>query len=186
LQQVITALQEQKRGRFISKKAEEQLREEYPELAEILFLDDASGETRDEADGSKKSSEQDINKVISEKVASVKEELRGEDEEKEKKIEMKLLSLAHPDWKKIATEPSFSAWKSSLPQEERQELDSSWSSEFLSEKLTAYKKWRGKNDTDKKKALENAITPRGDRSGAASATNDDEEAAFQKSFLGRR
>ena len=61
----------------------------------------------------------------------------------DEKIEMKVLSIAHPDWLTVIKTPQFALWRDNvLGAEAGKALMESEDSGFISEKLTAFKKWR--------------------------------------------
>ena len=59
------------------------------------------------------------------------------------RIEMKVLSIVHPDWLEKVKSPQFALWRDNvLGKEEGQKLMSSEDSSFISGHLTDFKKWR--------------------------------------------
>lgn len=94
------------------------------------------------------------------------EQLKSKGEElelKSKKIEAQLLTAAHPDWRKVVATPEFTAWKATLTEQDRNEFDESWDSEYLAAKIAEHKDWKSKAVQQKQsnqRRLETAITPR--------------------------
>ena len=74
--------------------------------------------------------------------------------------EIKLLTVAHPDWRSINNSDEFEAWKKSLPAEQQTLLNSTWESEVLAKAMTDYKSWTAKKQAaqqNKQKRLEDNI-----------------------------
>lgn len=98
------------------------------------------------------------------------EQLKSKGEElelKSKKIEAQLLTAAHPDWRKVVATPEFTAWKATLSDEDRNQFDESWDSEYLAAKIAEHKDWKSRTVQHKQsnqRRLEAAITPRGSQS----------------------
>jgi len=112
------------------------------------------------------------------------EQLRSKGEElelKSKKIEAQLLTVAHPDWRKVVATPEFTAWKATLTEQDRKDFDESWDSEYLSAKIAEHKDWKSKAVQQKQsnqRRLETAIAPRGSQSAPAPSADD----AFVQGF----
>lgn len=100
-----------------------------------------------------------ISKQVSETVeAQVAKRIADES----RKIEVRFLTRAHPDWQTVHASPDFRVWEQTLPPEERQQLRSSSDAEFLIERFDAFKSWRDKSDPAKAntaKRLERAVSP---------------------------
>lgn len=166
----------------ISPKARERLRDEFPELETLLF-DDDEGETKEEAPSEqqsdtppKSSTSQTTNQMTAEQI-----------------VERRLLKRDHPDWEALVVAPDFIAWTEKLPAQEKERLRSTWDADYVSEKLTEFKSFKGvalakksKDDKNKKERLDAAIIPRGmpNQSDLRSDT-DDEEAAMIKAYRRR-
>lgn len=108
-------------------------------------------------------------------------------EEIQRATEAKILSVMHPDWKKIVPSEDFQNWKLSLDESERTQLDTSWDSAFIGEKLAEFKAWKGKTaqaQETKRARLVNAITPRGQAKPEAQTETDAFYAGF-KSAMGQ-
>lgn len=137
------------------------LHAEYPEMAAILAEDlsevltaPAGTFTKDEVD-----------RIVSEKLT-----------EKSAEVELKLLTIAHPDWYENRHSPDFSIWLSTLPQNVSEAVQSSQDSTFLAKAFTGFKAWKGAAQEAKRaadeaaaaaakqkteKRLEGGITPKG-------------------------
>jgi hypothetical protein len=155
----------------ISPKARERLQADFPELADMLFDGDAEPA---QPDPEYRYEPQE------DKLDKVREEM-----------ELKLLTFKHKDWKTVVATPEFTQWKESvLDPESALELDSSRDSEFISDKLTAFKEWKANSQKKQTKPadnrLESAITPRGlPRGNSPSMLDNDEEAAMEAAFRKR-
>jgi len=174
LQQRIDAAKNSAAG--ISPKAKERLTNDFPELAALLFDEEAEPQTT---------------------VAPVYTDARVDD--LSRTFERKLLKRDHPDWEAVVRGQEFNNWKSTLPVEEAKALDDSWDADFISDKLTQFKQYQGdhgkkaeaaklkaEDDKKKKERLALGVTPRGvPRDGRASPSDDDEEAAMMGAFKPR-
>lgn len=114
-------------------------------------------------------------------------------------FERKLLTRDHRDWEQVVVSPEFSQWKSQLPQAEAEELDNSWDADLISGKITRFKEWQKEQlnataeaerqtaeEAARKKRLDNAVVPRGaPRDTTSSHLPDDEESAMMSSFKKR-
>ncbi len=103
----------------------------------------------------------------------------------EQKLERRLLTKEHKDWQQVVASDLFSTWKKTvLPPNEAAELDESWDSGFIGEKLTAFKAWKATQEAavaERQKRLEEAITPAsGGRTPSQKALSDEE--AFLAGF----
>ncbi len=163
------------------KEQREKLKEEFPELAEMLF---SRAEDSAPASATERNEPQrptvDVESVVNRRIATTQMEL-----------ERRLLTRDHRDWEQVAGSPEFDAWKDRLPRQDRERLETTWDADFISSKLTEFKQQRdstvraaAESREAKKRRVEAAITPRGVASGQ-SADEDDEEAAMTKAF-GRR
>ena len=104
-------------------------------------------------------------------------------------IEVKVLSIMHPDWSKVIRTPQFALWRDTvLPTGEGTKLMESEDASEISEGLTAYKEWVKTTTAPpppppppRANRLANAVMPNG---GAAPApvAEVSEEAAFAASF----
>lgn len=107
-------------------------------------------------------------------------------------IEVKVLTIMHPDWSKVIRTPQFALWRDTvLPAGEGTKLMESEDASEISEGLTAFKEWMKTTTAPppppppvppaRTQRLANAVLPNG---GAAPAptTELSEEAAFAASF----
>lgn len=99
-------------------------------------------------------------------------------------IEVKVLSIAHPDWKTVITTPQFALWRDTvLPAGDGVKLMESQDASEISAGLTAFKEWVKPRvePPPRTTRLANAVMPNG---GAAPApvAEVSEEAAFAASF----
>lgn len=108
----------------------------------------------------------------------------------EKAIERKLLTTAHRDWEKLRDSDDFRLWKTTLPPEALNVLNTTYDSETLIEAFDDFKAWRTKAQQAKAEAeattagakqsrLEAAVAPRGS---AAASETPDEDKAFEQGF----
>ena len=90
---------------------------------------------------------------VDERINQVRAEMQDQ-------FELKLLTVAHPDWEEIKGAEEFSAWIGTLKPEAQETLNKSRDSTTLIKALNQFKTWRnGKQETEAKKQarLENAI-----------------------------
>jgi hypothetical protein len=152
----------------ISPKARERLTTDFPELAAMLFDDEA---------------EPVEEKPVVVTPVAAKPEV-DEDEAKE------ILAFDHPDWEKVVADPKFHEWAATLPPKLAKRLNETWDPAFVSGKITAYKATlvqQPKPVQKKVVSLETAVNPRGvPRSAVAGPGADDEEtAAFKAAYKPR-
>lgn len=136
----------------ITKEKLARLSQAFPEMAEMIAEDLNGVLTGGAASADPAQFEQVVESKLTERL-----------QQQEQQFEAKVLTLMHPDWKKIVPSEEFGQWKQSLPTEVAQELDSSWSAEFIGEKLTQFKDWKSKLATSqqqKRNRLEQAMTPK--------------------------
>lgn len=80
-----------------------------------------------------------VEKLVSERMKPVEEKVA----QTERKLELKALSMVHPDWQSVVKEPEFGAWaKTSLTPDQFGELSDSWDSDLVSSRLTEFKAHR--------------------------------------------
>ena len=179
LQQKIEALRTRTTG--LSPKAKERLADEFPELAEMLFDNDGDSTAQQSTPDLLKQSDQ----LAAPDIDTVREELSRE-------FEKKLLTREHRDWEQVVVSGEFKTWLSKQPVEDQQTFVSTWDSSYVSGKLSEYKEFRKKQDEankqqeQKKKRLESAITPKGgvSRNKPPGYDLDEEEAAMREAFGG--
>lgn len=85
-----------------------------------------------------------VDEIVSDRLAQVNAQ-----------TELKLLTMAHPDWHEHRRAPEFDIWLSTLPAEVAQEVRSSQDSVFLNKAFTAHKAWKNAA-LEAKKSAENA------------------------------
>lgn len=120
---------------------------EFPELAQMLSED--LGDVIQSAPGT----DPEAQKVIDERLQQM-----------ERQYEAKLLTIAQPDWKKVVPSEEFQKWKASLNEEVRNELDSTWDSTVISERIREFKEWKSKAEQakqNKQRRLETNVEPKG-------------------------
>jgi hypothetical protein len=134
---------------------------EYPEMAAI-FAEDLSEVLQAPAGSFTK---EQVDAIVSERLT-----------EKSAEVELKLLTIAHPDWHANRHSPDFAIWLTTLPPEVSESVQSSQDSVFLTKAFTGFKAWKGAAQEAKKaadeaaaaaakqkteKRLEGGITPKG-------------------------
>jgi hypothetical protein len=72
-----------------------------------------------------------VDSMVSERLAEVNAQ-----------TELKLLTIAHPDWREHRKAPEFAIWLSTLPADVAQEVRASQDSTFLAEAFRAHKAWK--------------------------------------------
>jgi hypothetical protein len=134
---------------------------EYPEMAAI-FAEDLSDVLTAPAGSFTK---EQVDAIVSERLT-----------EKSAEVELKLLTIAHPDWHANRHSPDFAIWLTTLPPEVSESVQCSQDSAFLTKAFTGFKAWKGAAQEAKKaadeaasaaakqkteKRLEGGITPKG-------------------------
>lgn len=82
----------------------------------------------------------------------------------EQKMQVNLLTVMHKDWRSIQASPEFAEFVSKLPEEEQQEINSTWDAVYLGDVFTKFKETQAtKVQTQQKSTqrLANAIIPKG-------------------------
>lgn len=180
LNRTIQQLQQQRSGGQLSAASLKRLSEEFPEMAEMLASDLNEALSGTGGAGQPAFDPDQFDQVLSARVADIKIGL-------EREMEKRLLKREHRDWETVVTSDDFKLWRANvLPAEESERLGNSWDSEFIADKLTEFKAWKGKaaaSKENKQKRLEAAVTPRGD-AGGPPTLNDDE--AFLAGFKNAR
>lgn len=155
---------------------------EYPELAELLASDlsEAFSNTGGGSPGQQFDPSM-IEQPLADKVKEV-----------ERNFEKRLLRKEHKDWEETVTSDDFKLWGTNvLPREEWLQLNASWDSEFIAEKLTEFKAWKqqataqSESQTNtqreqKQKRLEAAVTPTSGRTNGPNIQSEDD--AFASGF----
>jgi hypothetical protein len=127
--------------------------------------------------------------------AAIAERLAATQAQMNEKLEMKVLTILHPDWNEVIRTPQFVLWRDNvLGADAGRALMSSEDSAFISKHLTDFKTWRtaSANPTPTPKQpittrttrLSNAVLPVG--SATPTQTDMSEEAAFISGFNQRR
>lgn len=96
------------------------------------------------------------------------------------KLEVKLLTILHPDWRTVAATPEFDAWKRAQPADVQQQLDDGWDSEYLGKKLTEFKASKARAEQARqtsRQRLQAATVPSGNQHVRRAPT--DEEAFLE-------
>lgn len=121
------------------------LREEYPDLADALIKD---------------LSEVSLGGATPFDSTELEQKFANKVDELSHKMELKVLSIKHPDFKEKTATPDYKLWLGSLPVEKRQAVMESDDGLFVSKALDDFDSWRerGKKKTNR---LDRAITPRG-------------------------
>lgn len=117
---------------------------------------------------------------VDERINQVRAELQDS-------FELKLLSVAHPDWEEIKVADEFSTWIGTLKPEAQETLNKSRDSTTLIKALNQFKTWRnGKQESEAKKQarLENAIPVSGGH--VVARQTDDYFNQGMKKVLGQR
>jgi hypothetical protein len=123
--------------------------------------------------------------------AALAERLKATQAEMNEKLEVKVLTILHPDWNKIIRTNEFALWRDNvLGSEQGRALMTSEDSAFISEKLTEFKNWRTAaaeptptptpKPTVRTARLSNAILPTGGTTPTQPPMT--EEAAFISAF----
>jgi hypothetical protein len=163
LQGEMKKLQERPAGQpaKVTADALKRMKVEYPEMAAILAEDLSEVLTAPAGSFTK----EQVDAIVSEKLT-----------EKSAEVELKLLTIAHPDWHKNRHSPDFAIWLTTLPPEVSESVQSSQDSVFLTKAFTGFKAWKGAAQEARKaadeaaaaaakqkteKRLEGGITPKG-------------------------
>ena len=123
--------------------------------------------------------------------AALAERLKATQAEMNEKLEVKVLTILHPDWNQIIRTNEFALWRDNvLGAQQGQALMTSEDSAFISEKLTEFKNWRAAaaapaaapapKPAARTSRLSNAILPSGGTTPAQTPMT--EEAAFVSAF----
>lgn len=157
----------------VTKEKLKRLSETFPEMAEMI-AEDLNGVLAGGAPAS-------VDPAQFEEL--VEQKLSTKLQQTQQQFEARVLSVMHPDWKTVVPSPEFNQWKQSLPEEVREELDSSWDAEFIGSKLSEFKDWKSKTAASqqaKQRRLEAAIAPRGSAQPPAQSDDDAFIAGFKQ------
>lgn len=111
----------------------------------------------------------------------------------DEKLEVRVLTIMHPDWLEVARSPQFALWRDNvLGGEAGKQLMGSEDAGFISNKLTEYKRWRDATKAEppvvtpivsaKAARLANAVMPNTTPTTTSSNAVMDEETAFMAGF----
>lgn len=114
----------------LSKEKFKRLSVDFPEIAEMLAedLSELSMPAAAPQTAAPQAETIQLQPIIDAEVAKV-----------EQKLEAKLLTFMHRDWREVVKSDGFQAWVKTLPETEQTELANSWDAEYIGGKLTAYK-----------------------------------------------
>lgn len=186
-QKRIEELQQQRQEMAkLSPKKLSRLKEQFPEIAEILEQDLSEyaiqGESQPTFDSSK------FEEALNTKAQALEERIS----KKEQELEIRALTRAHRDWQDVASfettqdgrinwrNPEFGKWVATQPVDVQQNILNSNDADYLSDRLTEFKEAIKPKAVEKKKLdLAAAVIPRGVGGRATSNDLDDEEAAFR-------
>jgi hypothetical protein len=141
--------------------------------------------------------QEQLDAMFAQRLGQTQEELREQ-------MEVKVLSVLHPDWLDVIQTPQFALFRDNvLPRGVGQQLMESEDSAFISQKLTEFKEWRAKHATKRAETpppntppvtpaspppsarLKNAVLPTGSRNTNTSAAPSEED-AFEAAFRADR
>ena len=88
------------------------------------------------------------------------------------------ITALHPDWKSVVKDDAYQSWVSSLPQEEAQELRSTWDASKLADGISRFKS--AKRPSKSSNPLANTVTPKA--SGGVTTESNDLRAALQAGY----
>lgn len=146
------------------------LSQDYPELAAAIAEDLSSVQMP----AGKSFTPEEVEQVVQARVA-----------ETERKVEMKLLTQQHRDWRDVVKSEDFANYLlKQRTEDERNEFGNSWDSDVVGKYLTDFKTWKAKavqEANQRQGRVQRAITPRGVSAPAARASLDD-DAAFEAGF----
>lgn len=131
------------------------LREQFPELAELLEADLTV------EPGQAVAPQQQIDPKVIEEIAERRAAAKAA--ELERKMEEKRLSSLYKGWKEDINSPDFRLWLQTQPKEYQQKLVTSRDSDEVADGLTQFKAWRDKGAKQQanRQRLEAAVTPAG-------------------------
>ncbi len=197
--EVQRALQElqQRRGTSQSDSQEERaaqitadklkrLHDEYPDIAELLAGDLSEVMGSGNQAGQSVTPDQ-LDEMLNERMQQVQQP--NVDSLVTQRVEERLLSFRHPDWREVANSEAFHQWQQSLPQAEREKLDATWDSDYIAQKLDEFKKAQQpsqesssqqRSTSSKHDRLRNNVQPRGAANTDPPAMTD--EQAFEFGF----
>jgi hypothetical protein len=147
---------------------------EYPEMAAALLDDLKSAGITASPDNQK------LEELVSQRVqTSLDQSSRA--------YEAKLLAIQHRDWKQVVAADDFVGWKEALPQDDKTELDNSWDSSLIAQRISEFKEWKAKATQSKQtnqRRLEAAVAPKSSAPVRAAPSETDAFLAGFKSVRG--
>jgi len=150
----------------------DKLREEYPDLAELLAEDFKGLQLEGPAAVSDEVINAHVEARVQEQVSVVRDELQ-------KQMQVSLLQIQHPDFQVIKDSDEFKVFLQTLPEEERQKVDETWDAMYLSTVFTNFKSWkneRTKSKEQRQSRLRNALPPKTNTAPVRSGPMTEEEA----------
>ena len=178
-QERLKKIQADRRGPRFKGDATEKLKEEFPDLAGILFDEEVKEEVKEE----KKEEVKDLPKE------QPKEEVKPLDEDAvERMLETKLVKKKHKDLDQIKADPMFHQWLGKLPAAEFQTIMNTWDSDIIIGTIDRYKSETA--ESQKKQKTESrfkaAVAPKGTTQPkpAALSPEEEERLAFESEMYG--
>lgn len=142
-------------GSPLAKARLEKLRQEYPEVADLLEADLAA------LPGAAGASAEAVERQIQERVAATVATLRQETAaELDRRMTVIRVENRHKDWATVRDTPEYKLWLNGTDQAYRDKFVSSWDADTVIEGLDKFKKWRDDTATAsarKKERLEHAV-----------------------------
>lgn len=156
------------------------LSSEFPEMAQMIAedLSEALG-----SGGGPAFDPSQVDQLVSERLTAAEEKIQ-------KEMEKRWLTRQHKDWQQVVASDDFNLWvQNVLTEEEAEQFVNSWDAEYVSEKLSEFKRWNQqsidakRSKEEKQKRLESAVTPSGTRSEPNATMTEDEamDAAYRAS-----
>jgi hypothetical protein len=149
------------------------LREQFPELADMIEADLSVGGQPQGQPIDRAEFEKLVDERASAKVAAL-----------ERKVEeQRITAVCGKKWKEEINTPDFALWMQTLPAEKKHELVNSNDADVVVDGIMQFKAWHDKGQQQKQRnrnRLENAITPSGHPAASPSGLSDEE--IFAKSF----
>lgn len=119
----------------------------------------------------------------------IEQRLAGVQEASDRKMETKLLTLVHRDWKQAIASDEYKVWLQTLDAETQKTIGETWDGMYLADRITEFKDWYVKSKStaeERSQRLESALIPQGTPvPGAQVLSDDDAFLAGYKSVAGR-
>jgi len=173
----------------IDPKLLDKLRDDYPELADLLASEDAA------IAGTEQNNDQETDQKASKGADNVQSIIEAM-QQRENERELRRLSRKHPDWLDVASysvdenqnflgwkDPNFGAFVESQPPQMKADILGEWDAEFIGNVISQYKESLKKTPETKqtqKPNLEGAVLPDGARGQHVTKAVDEEDEAFRK------